>query len=55
MPPASCAWLQEQDLGYELPFADRMIATLAIMRFQLPHAALAVFYDVHRSTAKEWP
>jgi hypothetical protein len=36
--------------GHELPFADRVIATLVIMRFQLPHAALAVFYGVHRST-----
>jgi hypothetical protein len=29
---------------------DRVIATLVIMRFQLPHAALAVLYDVDRST-----
>ena len=36
--------------GHELPFADRVIVTLVIMRFQLPHAALAVFYGVHRST-----
>jgi hypothetical protein len=35
---------------HELPFTDRMIATLVILRFQLPHAALAVFYGVHRST-----
>jgi DDE superfamily endonuclease/Helix-turn-helix of DDE superfamily endonuclease len=35
--------------GRELPFADRVIATLVILRFQLPHAALAVFYGVHRS------
>jgi hypothetical protein len=34
----------------ELPFTDRVIATLVILRFQLPHAALAVCYDVHRST-----
>ena len=34
----------------ELPFADRVIATLVMMRFQLRHAALAVFYGVHRST-----
>jgi DDE superfamily endonuclease len=33
-----------------LPFADRVIATLVILRFQLPHAALAVFYGVHRCT-----
>jgi hypothetical protein len=35
---------------HELPFADRVIVTLVILRFQLPHAALAVFYGVHRST-----
>ena len=35
---------------HELPFTDRVIATLVILRFQLPHAALAVFYGVHRST-----
>ena len=27
-----------------------MITTLVVLRFQLPHAALAVFYGVHRST-----
>jgi hypothetical protein len=36
--------------GHELPFADRVIVTLVILRFQLPHGALAVFYGVHRST-----
>jgi hypothetical protein len=36
--------------GRELPFADRVIVTLVILRFQLPHAALAVCYGVHRST-----
>jgi hypothetical protein len=36
--------------GRELPFTDRVIATLVILRFQLPHAALAVFYEVDRST-----
>ena len=35
---------------HELPFSDRVIATLVVLRFQLPHAALAVFYGVHRST-----
>ena len=30
--------------GHELSFTDRVIATLVISRFQLPHAALAVFY-----------
>ena len=34
----------------DLPFIDRVIATLVILRFQLPHAALAVFYGVDRST-----
>lgn len=36
--------------GHELPFTDRVIVTLVILRFQLPHAALAVFYQVDRST-----
>jgi hypothetical protein len=36
--------------GHDLPFADRVITTLVVLRFQLPHAALAVFYGVHRST-----
>src|SRR5215470_5724641 len=36
--------------GHELPFTDRMIATLVILRFQLPHAALAVIYQVDRTT-----
>jgi hypothetical protein len=36
--------------GRELPFTDRVIATLVVLRFQLPHAALAVFYGVDRST-----
>jgi hypothetical protein len=34
----------------ELPFADRVIVTLVILRFQLPHAALGLFYEVDRST-----
>ena len=36
--------------GLELPFTDRVIVTLVVLRFQLPHAALAVFCGVHRST-----
>ncbi len=36
--------------GHELVFTDRVIATLVILRFQLPHAVLAVFYGVDRST-----
>ncbi|MEU9273176.1 transposase family protein [Streptomyces sp. NPDC048251] len=31
-------------------FTDRIIATLIVLRFQLPHAALAVLYGVDRST-----
>jgi hypothetical protein len=34
----------------ELPFADRVTATLVILRFLLPHAAVALFYEVDRST-----
>ncbi|WP_338056439.1 transposase family protein [Streptomyces torulosus] len=34
----------------ELVFPDRVVATLVILRFQLPHAALALFYEVDRST-----
>ncbi|MGH9260259.1 MAG: transposase family protein [Acidimicrobiales bacterium] len=36
--------------NHELVFTDRVIATLVILRFQLPHGALAVFYGVDRST-----
>jgi hypothetical protein len=36
--------------GRELVLVDRVIATLVILRFQLPHAALALFYNVDRST-----
>jgi DDE superfamily endonuclease/Helix-turn-helix of DDE superfamily endonuclease len=35
---------------HELVFTDRVVATLVILRFQLPHAALALFYEVDRST-----
>jgi hypothetical protein len=34
----------------ELVFVDRVVVTLVVLRFQLPHAALALFYDVDRST-----
>jgi hypothetical protein len=34
----------------DLPFTDRVIVTLVYLRFQLPHAALAELYGVHRST-----
>ena len=33
-----------------LPFAGRVVAALVILRFQLPHAALALFYEADRST-----
>jgi hypothetical protein len=35
---------------HDLPFTDRVIATLVHLRFQLPHKALAVLYRVDRST-----
>jgi hypothetical protein len=34
----------------ELVFTDRVIVTLVVLRFQLPHAALAELYQVGRST-----
>jgi len=35
---------------HDLPFTDRVIATLVHLRLQLPHKALAVIYGVDRST-----
>jgi hypothetical protein len=35
---------------HTLVFTDRVIVTLVILRFQLPHAALALFYGVNRVT-----
>jgi hypothetical protein len=35
---------------HQLVFTDRVIAALVILRFQLPHAALAVLYGVDRCT-----
>lgn len=35
---------------HDLPFVDRVIVTLVVLRFQLPHAALALLYGVDRST-----
>jgi len=35
---------------HQLVFTDRVIATLVILRFQLPHGAVAGFYGVHRVT-----
>jgi hypothetical protein len=35
---------------HDLPFTDRVIVTLVYLRFQLPHAVLAVLYGVDRST-----
>ena len=33
-----------------LVFTDRVLVTLAVLRLQIPHAALAQMYGVHRST-----
>ncbi|MGH3503587.1 MAG: transposase family protein [Nocardioidaceae bacterium] len=35
---------------HELEFADRVLVTLAVLRLQLPHATLALMFDVDRST-----
>jgi hypothetical protein len=35
---------------HDLVFVDRVIVTLVVLRFQLPHAALAVFHGVDCST-----
>ena len=35
---------------HDLPFTDRVIVTLVYLRLELPHAALAALYGVHRST-----
>jgi len=35
---------------YDLPLVDRIIVTLVVLRFQLPHAALGLLYQVDRST-----
>jgi len=35
---------------HELVFTDRVIAALVVLRFQLPHAAVAIFYGVHHAT-----
>jgi hypothetical protein len=35
---------------HELVFTDRVLVTLAVLRLQIPHAALAHMYDVHRCT-----
>ena len=42
--------LRAAGAGPDHAFTDRVIATLVVLRFQLPHAALAVFYGVDRST-----
>jgi hypothetical protein len=36
--------------SHDLVFTDRVIVTLVALRFQLPHAALALFYGVHQTT-----
>jgi Helix-turn-helix of DDE superfamily endonuclease len=35
---------------HQLVFTDRVLATLVVLRFQLPHETLAVLYGVHRAT-----
>jgi len=35
---------------HQLVFCDRVLATLVVLRFQLPHHALAVLYGVDRAT-----
>jgi hypothetical protein len=35
---------------HQLIFCDRVLATLVVLRFQLPHHALAVLYGVDRAT-----
>ena len=34
--------------GQDLAFTGRVLVTLAVLRLQIPHAALAVMYGVHR-------
>jgi hypothetical protein len=36
--------------AHDLVFTDRVIATLVVLRFQLPHGALALLYGVDRAT-----
>lgn len=36
--------------NHDLPFVDRVVVTLVVLRFQLPHAALGLLYRVNRST-----
>ena len=40
---------------HDLPFTNRVIVTLVCLRLQLPHAALAALYGVHRSTVTRGP
>lgn len=35
---------------HSLVFVDRVVATLVVLRFQLPHKALGLVYGVSRST-----
>jgi hypothetical protein len=35
---------------HDLVFTDRVLVPLAVLRLQVPHAALAAMYGVHRST-----
>ncbi len=36
--------------NHHLVFADRLLVTLVVLRFQLPHQVLAVMFGVDRST-----
>lgn len=35
---------------HELEYSDRVLVTLAVLRLQIPHAALALMFEVDRST-----
>jgi Helix-turn-helix of DDE superfamily endonuclease len=47
-PPASAC--RRRRPHHQLVFTDRVLVTLVVLRFQLPHQALAVLYGVHRAT-----
>jgi hypothetical protein len=52
-PPAAGAYRRRaQGAGrrHDLVFTDRALVTLAVLRLQIPHAALAARYGVGRST-----
>jgi DDE superfamily endonuclease/Helix-turn-helix of DDE superfamily endonuclease len=49
-PPPTRAPCTSAGPHHQLVFTDRVLATLVVLRFQLPHHALAVLYGVHRAT-----